>query len=46
LPELRPVDLTLQHQDLMAQSEDLGVTGVSACEQPAAAPQDEPSEHR
>jgi predicted component of type VI protein secretion system len=24
---------------------DLGVTGVSACEQPATAPQDEPSEH-
>ncbi len=45
LVEPRPVDLSLQHQDLMAQSEDLGVTGLRAGEQPSTPRQDEPSAH-
>jgi len=45
LVELRPVDLALQHQDLVAESQDFGVAGVIAGEQPSESPQDEPSEH-
>jgi hypothetical protein len=42
--ELRSSDLALQHQDLMTQRKDLGVTGVTADEQPSAPRQDESSE--
>ena len=44
LVEECPVDLALQHHDLMAQSQDLSVTGIAAGKQPAESPQDEPSE--
>jgi len=45
LVEAWPIDLALQHEDLMAQSQDLGITGVTAGEQPSQPRQDESSEH-
>jgi len=41
LVEAWPIDLALQHEDLMAQSQDLGITGVTAGEQPSQPSQDE-----
>ena len=35
----------MQHEDLMAESEDLGITGVAAGEQPSQPSQHEPSKH-
>ncbi len=39
--ELRPADLALQHQDLMAEGQDLGVAGIAGGEHPPESSQNE-----
>lgn len=44
LIELRAVDLTLQNEDLMSESQDLGVSGISGAEYPADSSEDKSGE--